>query len=443
MNYQEFLQSKIPKRKLQGFKPIWIPKEAFDFQEYLCDYDIRMGRAATFAGCGLGKSLIELTCAYNFCQYTKGNSLFLTPLVVVPQMLEEAKKFGVKAKRTKNGEVHKGINITNYHRLQHYKPEDFTSVILDDASICKNFDGKYRKIITEFISKVPYRLLATATPAPNDYMELGTLSEALGVMTRNSMLGMFFVNDGETTQQWRLKGHAKKRFWQWVASWARAVRKPSDLGFSDEKFILPNLNIKIHKVKSNNRDGFFAKIANTLKEQRVEKKDSIRRRCEMAAEVIGDSKVSIAWCQLNSESELLTKLIPNAVQISGKDDDEKKEELLTAFGKGQIDRIVTKPSLAAFGLNWQHCSNMSYFPEHSHERFYQAIRRCWRFGQTKEVNCHLVTSEAETSVLSNMLRKERASDEMYSSIVKWMNQAQESKNYEKSECPNIEAPEWL
>jgi hypothetical protein len=444
MNYQEFLTSKIPKRKLQGFKPLWIPKEAFDFQAFLIDWDIRMGRAATFAGCGLGKSVIELTCAYNFCQHTKGNSLFLTPLAVVPQMLDEAKKFGIKARRTKQGEVHKGINITNYHRLQYYRPSDFTSVILDEASICKNFDGKYRKAITEFISKVPFRLLATATPAPNDYMELGTLSEALGVMGRNQMLGMFFVNDGETTQQWRLKGHAKKAFWKWVASWARAVRKPSDLGFSDEKFILPNLNTRIHKVPSKAHDGFFAKIATSLKEQRLEKKQTLKSRCEKAASVLPNKRPVIAWCHLNAEADLLTELIPNAVQVKGGDDDEYKEEILITFARGHIPALVTKPSIAGLGLNLQVCSDLTCFPSHSHEQYYQLVRRCWRYGQLNEVNCHIIASQAESSVLSNMLRKERASDEMYNEIVREMHNADSISKVETNGfVEDVEIPTWL
>lgn len=444
MNYQEFLNSKSPRRKLQGFKPLWIPKEAFDFQSSLLDWKIRMGRSATFAGCGLGKSLMELVWADNVVRHTKGNVLFLTPLAVVPQMLDESKKFGIKAKRTRQGQVHKGINITNYHQLHHYNPKDFIGLVGDEISCIKNFDGATRKQVTLFAKDIPFLDYETATPAPNDYMELGTIAEALGVMSRNQMLGMFFTNDGETTQQWRLKGHAKRVFWRWVASWARAIRKPSDLGFSDTKFILPALNIKIHKVRSKSNDGgLLPKTARTLKEQRIEKKDTIKTRCEKVADIIPSDKPTISWCQLNAESELLVKLIDGAVQISGKDDDEKKEELLNAFTRGQVQKIVTKPSIASFGLNWQHCADISYFPSHSHEQYYQAIRRCWRFGQKKEVNCHLVYSEAESAVATNMLRKERESDEMYAGIVREMSNASETSTYELNGHCDVELPSWL
>ncbi len=444
MNYQEFLAAKVPSKRLKGFKPLWMPKEAFDFQQDLSAWNIQMGVSATFAQCGLGKSLMELIFGENVCRHTKGNALLLAPLTVVPQMIDEAKKFGIKAKRTRQGEVYKGINVTNYHRLQYYKPEDFTCLILDEGSILKNFEGKYRKLITQFISKIPYRLIATATPAPNDYMELGTISEALGVMGRNQMLGMFFTNGGETTQQWELKGHARKAFWRWVASWARAVRKPSDLGYDDTKFILPKLNVNIHTVKSKAKDGLFAKVASTLSEQRKEKKETMRSRCEKAASVLPDKRSVIAWAQLNSEADLLTKLIPDAVQIKGGDDDEYKEETLQAFAKGQLRAIVTKPSIASLGLNLQVCHDLSCFPDHSHERYYQLVRRCWRFGQKHEVNCHIVTSEAEQNVLRNMLAKERSSDEMYNGIVREMANAEsKDKTYELNGHSDIEVPSWL
>ena len=275
-------------------------------------------------------------------------------------------------------------------------------------------------------------------------MELGTSAEALGVMTRNSMLGMFFTNDGESTQQWRLKGHAKKRFWQWLASWARAVRKPSDLGYDDGKFQLPPLEVKLHKVKSKVKYGLFPRLAATLSEQRQEKRDSLQVRCERVVEVLPRDRPCLAWCQLNDEADLLTDLIPDAVQVAGGDDDDVKEERLNAFALGQIRCLVTKPSIASFGLNLQVCADMGYFPTHSHEQYYQAIRRCWRFGQKNQVTVHLVYSEAEANVLSNMLRKERGADELYTSILRHMGEFQQEKKTERNNGDlKVEVPSWL
>ncbi len=293
------------------------------------------------------------------------------------------------------------------------------------------------------MSQVEYRLLCTATPAPNDFMELGTSSEALGVMGRNSMLGMFFTNDGETTQQWRLKGHAKKRFWQWMATWARAVRKPSDLGFDDGKFKLPPLILKQHKVASKVDYGFFPRLATTLAEQRREKNDSLEKRCQRVADVLPGNRICLAWCQLNREGDLLAQLIPGAVQVSGSDSDEVKEERLNAFALEQIRCLVTKPSIASFGLNLQCCADLSYFPTWSHEQFYQAIRRCWRFGQERAVTVNLVYSEAEGNILSGMLRKERQSSEIYDGILRHMSEYQKEQKLDCNENVEIELPEWL
>ena len=316
-------------------------------------------------------------------------------------------------------------------------------ILVHNSSILKNFDGKTRRAVTDFLAKVPYRLLCTATPAPNDFMELGTSSEALGQMGRNSMLGMFFTNDGESTQQWRLKGHAKKRFWQWMATWARAVRKPSDLGYDDARFTLPPLEMVRHKLPSKPLPGFLLpRLATTLNEQRGEKRRSLEVRCQLVAEALPKKGPGLVWCQLNHEGDMLEKVVPDAVQVSGSDPDEVKEERLNDFSAGKIRVLVTKPSIACFGLNWQHCSEVAYFPTHSHEQFYQAIRRCWRFGQNNTVRCHLVYSESEGMVLSNMLRKERQSQEMYDGIVREMGEAVQ-KQRENNSHLKVEVPEWL
>lgn len=764
IEYAEFLQSKLPERKLHGFRPLWLPACLFDFQRELTEWAIRMGRCALFEGCGLGKSIQELVWAENIIRRTNGNVLLLTPLAVGPQMVQEGEKFGIQVTRTRNGKVHRGINVTNYQQLSKYSPHDFAAVVADEcfpagtlvdtvafdnvltrtyiedvqpgdriinaggvdhvqttrkrqvkravriiagassftcsenhpfftvhgwrlacdlqsgdflvetgtamclvrsdippeavcsrnAEILRNIllsemadefsraqsqgtytedlrqdqgrrkevasnssrgmgyqyrensqsesdgesiicaeddrheddewdvtamerrtgrewqranetgddpdsgvgrrleaaghpdknksrvwtanalqdrcwecteedsdrgrwllssspegsrqeegrfpgfmrvdsievlestdsrldkyrdadgalyfydleasrhpsfsvngilvhnssaikaaDGMTRKLVTEFLSKVKYRLLATATPAPNDFMELGTSSEALGVMGRNSMLGMFFTNDGESTQQWRLKGYAKKRFWQWVSSWARAVRMPSDLGFPDGKFRLPPLEVKQHVIPSKRR-GLLPELAKTLNEQRAAKRTSLRERCEMVVKVLPRDRPAVAWCQLNAEGDLLTMVLPDAVQVAGSDSDEEKEEKLTAFGLGQIRVLVSKPVISAFGLNWQHCADVAYFPDHSHERAYQAIRRCWRFGQKNPVTWNLIYSEAEQLVVSNMLRKERQSDELYAGIVRHMTDAvQETKREPTSTNGKAEMPSWL
>lgn len=390
-----------------------------------------------------GKSLIELVIAENMARKTKGNTLLLTPLAVGAQMLREAEKFGVKATRTKDGKVHKGINITNYQQLHKFNPKDFTCVIGDEGGVIKSFEGETRKLVTQFMAKVPYAYLLSAKPAPNDHMELGTSSEALGVMPRNQMLGMFFTNDGGTTQKWRLKGHAKKRFWQWVATWTRAVRKPSDLGdYDDSKYVLPELKINLCKVEATNRKGFFPKLAVTLDEQRHEKRISLDRRCEEVVKRLPKDRPSIIWCQLNSEGDALTKAIDGAVQVTGSDSDDKKEELLNAFSLGQIQRLVTKAQIAGFGLNWQHCADIFYFPDHSHEKYYQAVRRSYRFGQKNRVNVNLIYTESEALVLSNMMRKERQSEELYAGICREVNAVIRQKEV-KQETKEFNLPTWL
>lgn len=443
VDYSVFLNGKDTIRTNYGFKPLWIPDFLFDFQKVLVDWAIRIGRGALFEDCGLGKSPQQLVWAENVVRKTKGNVLILAPLAVSSQTVKEGEKFGIQVRRTRQGEIHKGINITNYQRLSYYKPEDFAGVVCDESSILKNFDGKTRRHVTEFLQKMEYRLLCTATPAPNDFMELGTSSEALGGMTRNSMLGMFFVNDGENTQQWNLKGHAKKGFWTWVSSWARAVRKPSDIGFKDGKFELPPLKIESHVVESTTPSGrFFPSIAQTLEDQRKEKRKTIEERCQRVAKILPKDRPCIVWCQLNDESARLTELIPGAVEVKGSDSDDQKEERLGNFSNGKIRVLVTKPSIACFGLNWQHCSDVSYFPTHSHEQYYQAIRRCWRFGQLNPVTCHMVYTESEASVFSNMIRKERRSIELYDGITRWMNESIKKTKIE-THSTKIEVPSWL
>jgi len=441
--YQEFLETKRLRRMEKGFKPLWIPDFLFDFQKQLCEWAIRTGRAAIFADCGLGKTPMQLVWAENVVRKTNKRVLILTPLAVARQTVREGEKFGIECLISKQGKPAGKITITNYERLHHFKPEDYDGVVADESSILKNFDGKRRRQITDFVREIPYRLLCTATPAPNDFMELGTSSEALGVMKRGQMLGMFFVNDGAETQKWSLKGHAKMRFWQWMGTWARAVRMPSDLGFDDGVFVLPKLVMKQYEVSSVVPNGrLFCQVAETLNEQRAERKRTLQARCEKVAELVPKDRPFIAWCHLNAEGDLLEKLIPGAVQVAGSNKDEVKEERLWAFTKGEIRVLVTKPKIASFGLNWQHCSDVSFFPSHSHEQFYQAIRRCYRFQQERDVVCNIVTSEAERNVLSNMIRKERQAADMYAGIVREMGKVLKGSNGDY-QLREMEMPAWL
>lgn len=458
-SYEEFLFSKQQLSGNFGFKPLFIPDMAFDFQKKLLEWITLKGRGAVFADCGLGKSLIELAFAQNVVEKTNGNVLFLTPLAVGAQMELESEKFQIEAKRSRDGKIKSKITITNYEQLHHFNPHDFAGVICDESSILKNFNGKYKHEINIFMRKVPYRLLATATAAPNDFIELGTSSEALGYLGYMDMLGKFFKNDqnncatnrrGRFTEEtkWRLKGHAHEQFWRWITSWARAVRFPSDIGFSDEGYVLPELNEIEHEMKIQGRfiEGVlpgFETPAHGLKEQREERRATITDRCEKAAEIInGYDDFSVAWCNLNDEGDLLEKLIPGCVQVSGKDSDEKKEEKLIAFTRGQVKKLVIKPKIGAWGLNWQHCNHMTFFPTHSYEQHYQSVRRCWRFGQKRPVNVDLIFTQGDEEIINSLKRKQRQATEMFDRLVEHMNNSLSVTNIKKFDKKQ-EIPAWL
>jgi len=387
---------------------------------------------------------MQLVWAQNVVEHTSGNVLILAPLGVSAQTVREGEKFGIKVGRSQTGVIEEKITVTNYERLGYWSPSDFAGVVCDESSILKNVDGKTRHLVTSFLRKIRYRWLGTATPAPNDYMELGTSAEALGVMKYHQMLAMFFVNDGMDTSHWRLKGHAKRKFWYWVSTWARAIRKPSDLGFDDGKFILPPLRIMEHVVKSPApKFGFMPVAAKTLENQRKERKRTIRERCELVASLVPKDRPFVSWCQLNDEGDLLEELIPGAVQVSGSDGVDVKEGRLNDFSLGNVQRLVTKPKIAGFGLNWQHCSDVSFFPTHSFEQWYQAVRRCWRFGQKREVTVNTVSSEAESLVLSNMKRKEMDSQGMYNGIIRDMREFQIGNAGSHGDSVDMELPRWL
>jgi hypothetical protein len=436
--YNNYLERKSQIGGMYGFEPIFMPDKAFDFQKHLIQWHVNKGRSMCAADCGLGKSLIELAFAQNIVEKTNGNTLLLTPIAVGVQMEKEAEKFGIEAKRSRDGKIKGKITITNYEQLHHFNPADFEALICDESSILKNFRGQYKQEITAFSRKIKYRLLATATAAPNDFIELGTSSEALGYLGYMDMLSRFFINDqnncatnkrGRFTEEtkWRLKGHAHLPFWRWVCSWARAVRMPSDLGFNDDGFILPELvenEIELKDLDAMLPEMLFSVPAVGLKEQRDERRITVRDRCEHAAELVNNTgDFATVWCNLNQEGDLLEKMIPDAIQVSGKDSDDAKEEKLVAFSSGKARVIITKPKIGAWGLNWQHCNHTVFFPTHSYEQYYQAIRRQWRFGQRRPVKADLIFTEGDVMVMGSLRRKKKQAEDMFAQLVLEMNNA--------------------
>ena len=451
-SYVKFLDTKSDLGAFDGFPVLSMPKMAFGFQSSLIEWSCRKGRAALFADCGLGKTLMQLTFADNATRKTGKHSLVLTPLAVAAQTIEESNKFGIESVRSKQGELPltASVVVTNYQRLDKFNPDDFGAVICDESSILKNFDGATKAAVTEFMRTVPYRLLCTATAAPNDYMELGTSAEALGYMGYCDMLAKFFKRENGTggvawgRDTFRLRSYAERDFWRWVVSFSRAVRRPSDVGFSDDGFDLPLLTMNEHVIRASNpREGqLFDTPARTLPEQKEERRRTIKERCEKVAELVSKHDSSVMWCHLNPEGDLLKKLVKGSEQISGADHDDKKEELLTAFANGQLSRLITKPQIAGFGLNWQRCAHQATFPSHSFEQFYQGVRRCWRFGQKRNVVIDMVSSEGEAGVLSNLNRKAQQAEKMFANMVELMNNElhiDRSTTFEKKQ----EVPQWL
>lgn len=416
MNYTDYLSRKSQLGTFDGFDPIWMPDFLFPFQRTVVEWSIRKGKAALFEDCGLGKTPQQLVWAENVARRTNKPVLILTPLSVGAQTVREGAKFGIECAQSRDGSLPKKITVTNYQNLHKYDWQQFSGVVCDESGILKNFDGAIKAQITDFMRKLPFRLLCTATAAPNDYIELGTHSEALGDLGFMDMLNRFFKKAETTTSRsdefrsgvYRFRGHAQHDFWRWVCSWARAVRQPSDLGFPNDKYILPLLNTIEHVVKAvTARDDFlFDMPAITLEEQRHERRRTITERCELAASLVTARQgASISWCHLNDEGDLLERLIPNCAQISGSDEDDKKEEIVEAFLSGQVQNLVTKSVIVGFGMNFQHCAHQTHFPSHSFEQYYQAVRRSWRFGQDKPVHIDIVASEGERGVLSNLNRK--------------------------------------
>jgi hypothetical protein len=435
MDYKEFLNTKRHLIGEFGFEPNFIPEIAFDFQKFIIEKSIRKGRIAIFADTGLGKTLIQLSIAKNIIQHTNKKVLILTPLAVAFQFILEAEKLGIDdIEYSKDGKHTKKIVICNYERLHYFNSQDFEGVILDESSILKNFDGKIKWNVTDFVKKIPYRYLSTATPAPNDYIEFGTSSEALGYLPYMDMITRFFANNENNIRpqdigtKWYLKPHAKNDFFSWLNQWSLSIKKPSDLGFDDTRYFLPALNENIHYVKNRSNwviEGqikLYNGVAKSMSEVREEQKQTIKERCEKAYELASD-KTSVYWCNFNDEGDLLDEMDNEAIQLKGGMTLEKKEEILLAFAKGEIKRLITKPKISSFGLNWQHCNHSVYFPTWSYEQYYQAVRRFWRFGQKSEVDIDLVLSDGQKRVIDTLLYKTNKAIEFNQLIQKNINTA--------------------
>jgi len=419
MNYNEFLESKRHSIGNFGFEANYIPDIAFDFQKYVIEKAIKKGRSAVFLDTGLGKTLVQLSLAQNIVNHTNKRVLILTPLAVAFQFVLEAKKLGIEnVEYSKDGKFTGNIVICNYERLHYFKESDFEGVILDESSILKNFDGKIKQEVTSFVKKIPYRFLSTATPSPNDFIELGTSSEALGYMGYMDMLGKFFKANNNAVdssnrnigEKFYLKPHAEKDFFAWVNQWSIMAKMPSDLGFSNDMYNLPELKIYKHIVENKSQisiDGqiqMFNIVAKNFNEIRHEQKQTELERCKKAVELAA-GKTSVYWCNTNNESKILKELDPEAVEIIGSQSIDKKEEILLAFANGEIKRLITKAKMTSMGLNWQHCNHSVFFPTWSYEQYYQAIRRFWRFGQKNNVIIDMVISDGQTRVLEALEQK--------------------------------------
>lgn len=434
MNYGSFLERRARYSDPQGFEPVWMPDFLFDFQRYMVEWACREGRAAIFEECGLGKTPQQLVWGENVVRLTNRPVMLATPIAVGSQAVREAEKFGIVAKRTRDGKMtdEPCIWVTNYEQLAKYDPSRFAGFIGDESSAIKDEKSSRRGVVAEFCRNIKYRLLCSATPAPNDYDELGNSSEVLGRFGYRDMVTTFFRQETSKDRRgWgrtklRFRGHAEEPFWAWVCSWARSLRKPSDLGFDDSRFVLPPLNETEHVVTTAKpRDGMlFTVPARDMREERAERRHSMSERCELAAQLglSADGPVTW-WAELNDEADMLERMIPDCQQVSGSDSDDEKEEKLAAFSSGQLKRLVLKPAIGAWGLNWQHCSEVVVFPSHSFERYYQLVRRFYRFGQQKPVNVRLVVAEGEQGIIKNLRRKEEQCERMFASIVSHMKDA--------------------
>lgn len=426
MSYSDFIDGKQVAERTHGFTPdeSTYPALIKDHQRVSVTWACKRGRAALFFDTGLGKTLAQLTWADQVVNQSGGKVLILAPLAVSHQTVREGDKFGVSVRLVadKSEMDGAGVYITNYEKLNHFDSADFAGVVLDESSILKGMQGKIRKQITGSFKNTPYKLSCTATPSPNDFMELGTQSEFLGIMSQVEMLAMFFIHDGGDTSKWRLKGHGKTRFWEWLATWAIFLQSPADLGFDGTEYDLKGIEYQNHIIKTDPVDSLFVEPAQGLLERNRARKDSIHARCETAAEIVNNLKEpAVIWCHLNAESELLAKMIDCSVEVTGSSKDEHKAKSMIDFSEGKIKALVTKPKISGFGMNWQNSYNCVFVGlSDSWESFYQAIRRQWRFGQAEIVRVHIISADTEGAVLANITRKDMQHKELMDSMMKRM-----------------------
>lgn len=428
MNYLDFLHSKEIKYDPCGFETDEVNPKLFEWQSAIVRWALIKGKCAIFADCGLGKTAMQLQWAKMVSKHTGKPVLILAPLAVARQTREEGEKFDVEVTVCRKQEdVHSGVNIANYEMLDHFDADAFSGVVLDESSILKDSTSATRKALTEKFEKTGYKLCCTATPSPNDFVELGTHAQFLGVMTQPEMLSTFFCHDGGNTSQWRLKGHAESKFFEWVASWACCLTNPEDLGYDGSDFVLPELRVHEIITNSNNledSDGQMMLIpltSQSLNERRAARRNSLEDRIEAAANIANSfSSQVLVWCDLNSESESLSQAIHGAVEVKGSNTPDYKETAMNGFSSGDVRVLVSKPSIAGWGMNWQQCNKMIFVGlSDSFEAYYQAVRRCWRFGQKKPVDVYIVISDAEGCVKSNIERKQSDAQRMTSELVKY------------------------
>ena len=434
MTYNDFIEQKtirdIPTGITFADDNLAIHKLLFPFQRDIVKWALWRGRACIWADCGLGKTFMQLEWARIVSEYTRKPVLIIAPLAVSEQTANiEAPKLGLTVRICSGqSDIIDGINITNYEKLDKFDLSVFGGVVLDESSIIKNYAGKIRNMILESTQSIPFRLACTATPAPNDYMELGNHAEFVGAMTYTEMLAMFFIHDGGDTAKWRLKKHGKKAFFKWVASWAVFIRKPSDLGYSDDGFHLPEIEFISSVVPTApSGDTLFVMDAQTLQERQAARRDSINDRVKRAVEIIAENKENdsdqfAVWCNLNAESDGIASERPTIVNIQGSDTNEYKSKHMLAFARGELAEIVSKPKIAGLGMNWQNCNKVIFLGlSDSYEQFYQAVRRFYRFGQKNKVRVWIVTADTEGAVVANIRRKEEDANHMYSEMVQYMN----------------------
>ena len=418
-DYLEFIAGKDRSTIFNRIPEEWMPDAAFDYQKTIIRWALRKGRACIFAGTGLGKTLMELAWAENVQRFSKWRVLVLAPLAVSDQIVAEGERFGVKVKkiRTESDIDGPGVYVTNYAKLHMVKGHEWCGIVLDESSIIKHHDGATKAELIEFADGIEYRLASTATPAPNDWMELASHAEFLGVCSRAEMLSTYFVHDGGETQKWRLKGHAVTPFWKWVCSWGALLQSPEDIGFDGSRHKLPELRQHLASITSNSLlpGELFVVEAATLQERLAAKRKTVDERVAETARVVAShpDEVWVVWCHLNSESDALAESIPGSVELRGDQDEATKERILREFAEGKIRVLIGKPSMCGFGLNWQHCSKMIFVGlNDSWEQIYQAIRRCWRFGQKRPVDVWFVAADIEGNVVANIERKDKQAKEM-------------------------------